>query len=878
MAQRHGHNGSNGANGGYNYAPMLPTAVATAAAAAAAAAARGFSWYHPGQTPATVGQRRVNPGIVNLTTTTNRPASPKSTSSAKRAAAYNSFQTLAAAPRPTAATAVPNPLAVSRMNPWNTNGSAGHSSSSAAAVVNPNTAVGHADHSRMAHEFRPPQYTTQAKQPVVTNAEQASSEIINPTTVANGVSVAEFMAVTVPRKKRKKDPYRYYPRITAYNDLEPLEVQEKRYNTYKREQRRSDLIDLHLDILEVASEYEEDMLMAMLSQKTLLQIDYMEIMRSIKKYKKLEQDKVYDHYRRMDMPEKLLEKDYREQPKNQRQFHFVSNHYKEKLRQIRLEILQKAQKRKQRQLKQSALPPPPITATQTVPAKVDYSIFRSYRSIYPQHDPSLHRLFFELTSAMGNAFRAMGLIILKAPTSSACSMTNQSRALTDAYYKQTLSSSTLGVKSTNQHRWHPPSTTAAAALPRHNELRAITCERCFQIHAVEGGYCAPSSVYFPTDEESFLNSFLKLKQHLEECHHISPTRRRYISGVYKDQDYSGTLNEGEFITHFCKVFNLFQGFNEGSRNTAQREVKEAMYDNNMTAIEGALKTTSMTFRAVLLEDTCELVDEDIVLDDPLCLIVLESLEAVHIHKKYSLPEQRQFFNHESVMDSEIELFALQCSCCRGRRKDGSYNEEAVVLLRDGHDCTMNVIDLFFNHIQNCLSGHRLLRLQALKFDRTGERYATFAASVGRHIASLAAWAQETQIAEASAAVSCDHELWRCLSIEEFRELFNSKNIMPVADILGPTSSGGGGPGSAVLDCVAFPRMGILHGRMEFPTQDDLKMTFKKRKFDLFDDSIERPVKTKFEGSKVKDFQALPVLDLSKAQKYTEASKVVILDE
>lgn len=866
MAQRHGQNGFNGANGGYNFAPMLPPAVA-AAAAAAAAAGRGFGWYHPGQTAAIAGQRRVNPGIGGVTTTTNEPTSPKSYNRARCAAPYNSFH--AGAHGPTAATAVPNPLAAAGMNHWNTNGS---------AAVNHNVAVGHADQSRMANEFCPPNYKTQILQPEATNGKQAVSETINPTKMtmaaANPVPVAWPKVLTIPRKKRKLDPYRQYPKLTAYNDLETFDIQEKRYNMYKRERRRADLIDLHLDILEVASEYEEDILMVMLANKTLLQIDYVEIMRNIKKYKKLEQTKVYDHYGLMEMPEELLENDYRDQPKNQRQFQLVSNHYKEKLRQLRAEVLQKALKRKHRQLKQSGLSAPMAMMTQTVPTKVDYLIFRSYRSIYPQHDPSLHRLFFELTSAMGNAFRAMGLVILKAQTSSTSGVTKQSRALTDAYYKQTLSSSTFGDLSTNHNRGNLPQTATIVA----NEVRAITCERCFQMHAVEGGFCAPSSVYFPTDEKSFLSSFLKLKKHLEQCHHISPTRRKYISGAYQDQDYAGTLNEGEFIAHFCQSFNLFQGFTEGSRSTSLREVKEAMYDNNMTAIEGALKTTSMTFRAVLQEDACDLVDEDIVLDDPLCLVVLESLEAVHIHKRYSLPEQRQIFNHDSVMDSEIELFALQCSCCRGRRKDGSYNEEAVVLLRDGHDCTMNVIDLFFNHIQNCLSGHRLLRLKALNFNRTDERYATFAASLGRHIASLAAWAQETQFVEATGTISCDHEVWRCLSMEEFRELFNSKNAMPVADILGPMTAGGKGPGSAVLDCVAFPKMGILHGRMEFPTLDDLKMTVNtKRRLDLFDDSIQRPVKSKLE-SKVQDFHALPVLDLSKAQKYSEASSVIVLDE
>jgi hypothetical protein len=298
-----------------------------------------------------------------------------------------------------------------------------------------------------------------------------------------------------------------------------------------------------------------------------------------------------------------------------------------------------------------------------------------------------------------------------------------------------------------------------------------------------------------------------------------------------------------------------------------------IYDDNVNAMEDALKTTTMSLRGGIGQDVCEIVDSDLVSDDPFCLFVLESMSLVRICKKYCLPEHRQVFDDESI--SEDEIFLLQCRCCGGRTKDGTFNPDATALLLDSKLCAVNVSTMIFSHFDKCLAGKQLQKYEMLKPAPVvgNVKFSNFGTNLHLRIVSIIVWIREIYQDSLRVNALPDQELWRSVHDEQIRTWFASGDGIPVSDLMGPRKAAGA-PGSAVLECWGFPKVGLLHGAVSTPTRNDLKMSRPNKRARLENAGLEanRPNANR-PGSKVMDVEILPSVALSKAQRYLQSGVV-----
>ena len=515
----------------------------------------------------------------------------------------------------------------------------------------------------------------------------------------------------------------------------------------------------------------------------------------------------------------------------------------------------------------------------TMAGLIRYDIGPSFVPLGPPQLPVLYRSFYNLKSEVGAVFQAIGLLVMNARDPYKVSpQTKPSYALTASYHDFKIHLT--------------PSQPEKTQKTCSKIVYALTCHACFLKGAVNNGRCCSSSVYFPDDAKSFQKHFYTLKLHLMSCPNVSASLKGYLFGTKRQlpnlvgetnrrlPGFRGTASEPAFLRQMCESYGLFEPNADPSRHRLETIVKERIYNDNVGAMEDALKTTSMTLRGVIGEGVCDVVDADIVNDDPFCLFVFECLEVIRIYRQRSLPEYRRLFNHKSVQDDDNELFMLQCQCCHGRRKDGSFNQEAVVLMNDGGQCSENLMRMIFDHFGTCFSSHRLQKLNILRIDPIAEheQFSHFAVSIHKHIVSLITWARGVQEASPTEPPSCDQELWKSISIEQFRELLNTWNTIPVSNLLGPKKPDGS-PGSAVLDCVGFPKIGILHGKIETPTVNDLKTTFRKRGPQPPELTSRRAINKRAArpSSKALDVEVLPAVLSPKAHKYLKDNTVVLLD-
>jgi hypothetical protein len=408
-------------------------------------------------------------------------------------------------------------------------------------------------------------------------------------------------------------------------------------------------------------------------------------------------------------------------------------------------------------------------------------------------------------------------------------------------------------------------------------LLALACRGCYQSREHAGKPFDKGAVHFPTSFPSFLSQFYQLKEHQLTCRNLAQNMKLIISGKSRHPEFSYQLSERIFIRQICESYKLFPADGPNLSYVVNEIIENVIYDDNMGTMEDALQTTSMTFRGVTGTGLCDIVDSDVVADDPFCLFAFESLELVRIYKRYSIPEHQHFFTQEPISEDETELFALQCRCCRGRRKDGSFNPDAVVVLRYCDDVkimkqvVLDIMTLVSVHLQTCLTGSQLQRMESLKVRANNDVFSSFAVSLRRHLVTILAWAHELRLAKPAEPPSADRELWRSLSMDEYEEMLRSGNTNAIIDVSGKPKANGS-PGSAVLECFAFPRIGLLHGEMGFPTRHDMKMSFRKRRRP--DDSND-PNDIKSRRSMVSDFTILPVVALSKTRECPEATATTV---
>lgn len=414
-------------------------------------------------------------------------------------------------------------------------------------------------------------------------------------------------------------------------------------------------------------------------------------------------------------------------------------------------------------------------------------------------------------------------------------------------------------------------------------LLALVCRGCYEERERTAMEFDTGAIHFPYDFQSFLSKFYELKAHQLHCRNLAANMKEIISGKDRHPEFSYELSETTFIRQMCDEYNLFPPDGPSLRAVVRVSNLDVVYDDITSAMEEALKTTSMTFRGVIGESLCDIVDDDIVADDPICLFALESMEIVRISKRYSMPDHRQFFTHESVSEDETELFALQCTCCRGRRKDGSFNPDAIVLLRYCDDVTImkqvifNIMTLVGVHLQTCLTGAKLQRMESLKARSKSDVFLTLATSLRRHLVTILAWARELEVEQPAEPPSRDQELWTSLPMEQYWELLRTDKEAAVVNVYEPPRSKGS-PGCAVFDCVAFPRMGQLHGELEFPTQDDLKISIRKRRSPSEPNGTPSAITSKVGGSKVSEVTILPMVELPDGKRHKDATTTTVLLE
>jgi hypothetical protein len=484
------------------------------------------------------------------------------------------------------------------------------------------------------------------------------------------------------------------------------------------------------------------------------------------------------------------------------------------------------------------------------PIKFDISI--GYTPLGPPNQPELFSLFNQLTSAMGYTFRNLALMVLKVRQGGPSSGTQSkvALALSHVYCEQMLAD------------W-PRDKVKRAECP--SVVYALVLRSAFYSDVIQS-----SSVCFPHSFSSLVESFYILRDRMVEMPDTHPVLKGYITGTISQPSFTGRLNELEYFHHMCQVYNLFpNGMTISHPKYSFPE--ESAYDETMNALEIARESRSMSFRSIVSTSVCDIVDDDIVADDPLCFLVFESLELVQVNRHYCLPDHRHLFEDTSVSQDEVDLFAVKCKRCYDLQ-ESQRDKSELVLLRNSKECNIGITKLVFLHLPNFLSGHRLYKFEMLRRQAKEDNFASFAKSLRRHVASIFRWTQKVlEVTKSSTEPTEDNELWKNLSMTQFRGLLESEGFIEVANIIEPGKSNGE-PGCAVKEYETFPKIGILHGKIEFPTRSDLKFNLKKRK------ALDSPEDKAMIGSKVKHLIELPPVDLGKAQQYLQSSSLVVIED
>jgi hypothetical protein len=352
--------------------------------------------------------------------------------------------------------------------------------------------------------------------------------------------------------------------------------------------------------------------------------------------------------------------------------------------------------------------------------------------------------------------------------------------------------------------------------------------------------------YFPTSIESLERDFFELLIHVTEC----------LSGGIVHLSEAKSIVDGSRvpISMFCRrvaaCLNLFhQNGPENPEETPLNEeetnsclnlfhqngtkypvetprIKEETYSELMDVMENAVQTSTMTLKGVVARDLCTVMELDAVLDDPVTLLICENFELVRLTKGHSPHGYKDIFSTQ-LLESQHDLFVLQCNCCHARKDDSSsLNPEALVLIRDSTESLREITRLIYGHwlpkITGCFKGSKRLKLQLhLPESTEQETLEKFANPLGEKCSLLIDWIRSVA-KERCVVPQRDTELWTGLRFEQIRKLIQEHGTIPSYNM--SMNAKGTGPGSSVLECEAFPKYGLLHGKIELPTATDSKFT------------------------------------------------------
>jgi len=450
----------------------------------------------------------------------------------------------------------------------------------------------------------------------------------------------------------------------------------------------------------------------------------------------------------------------------------------------------------------------------------------SIKGFKPQH-PQLTKMFFDLQSPEGHALFNLNLVTLRLRDKQ-CIMAPHPRSqlISNAYC--TYLSSRKSARGRN---------------PR--TLYALTCHGCF-----ESGSQCPQWIHFPSSSESLVLLIQYISKHLASCPRIDPVFRNHIMSRQWDPRYHSKISLKQYLSTFCTFHNIFME----ERKLPDLYTREDIHANNMECMEEALESTTMNVDGVIAPNLCDLVDINPIEDSPFILFLCEWFELAQLRK--DSPEYAHFSQQLSLTQDDSDIFVIRCNCCHGRKNnDGlsAFNPSAMAVVQDEEETTVDVTRVAFNHFKKCFKGHRRVVYNLSKPSNTSSSDSTFehfGQCLYRRIRALKKWLKNLQESRPKISPKQDNEIWVNLSTEQIRDVLDRDGRLPWSN-LEPCKKDEGVK-SAVLECVAFPRYGILHGNIGTPTLSDMKCRngrIKKRA---------RQAKKRSIGRKVKDLEYFPL--------------------
>lgn len=450
----------------------------------------------------------------------------------------------------------------------------------------------------------------------------------------------------------------------------------------------------------------------------------------------------------------------------------------------------------------------------------------SIKGFKPQH-PQLTKMFFDLQSPQGHALFNLNLVTLRLRDKQ-CTMAPHPRSqlISNAYCTY--------LSSKKPARGRNPKT-----------LYALTCHGCFESRTQ-----CPQWIHFPSSSESLIRLIQHISQHLASCPCIDPVFRNHIMSRQWDPRYHSKISLEQYISTFCTFHNIFME----ERKLPDLYTVEDIHDNNMECMEEALESTTMNVCGVIAPNLCDLVDIDPIEDSPFILFLFECFELARLQK--DSPEYAHFSQKHSLTQDDSGTFVIRCNCCHGRENNDGlsvFNPLAMAVVRDEEETTVDVTRVVFNHFKKCFKGHRRAVYNLFKPSNTCSSDITFehfGQCLYRRIRTLKKWLKNLQESRPKISLKQDNEIWVNLSTEQIRDVLDRDGKLPWSN-LEPCKKDDGVK-SAVLECVTFPRYGILHGNIGTPTLSDMKCRngrIKKRV---------RQAKKRSIGRKVKDLEYFPV--------------------
>mmetsp|Transcript_7493 Transcript_7493/g.10903 ORF Transcript_7493/g.10903 Transcript_7493/m.10903 type:complete len:727 (+) Transcript_7493:122-2302(+) len=407
----------------------------------------------------------------------------------------------------------------------------------------------------------------------------------------------------------------------------------------------------------------------------------------------------------------------------------------------------------------------------------------------------------------------------------------------------------------------------------HNpkQLYALTCNGCYV-----SGCERPQWVHFPSSCDSLVPIIRLMAYHLASCPYTDPRIRNQIMGREVDPRFSSKISLMQYLPPFCTMNKLFIE----NKKLPMLYSRQSIYDNNMVCMEEARECATMNLRGVLASEVCDLVDIDPIEDPPFILFICECFELARLGKH--APEYAYFSKKlSSTTNNESDLFVLRCNCCHGEGKNGNpstFDPTGIALLQNSEQSVADVTRLVFNHFKTCLKGHKRSVYNILKpSDPSGSNiiFQNFVKCLHMRLKALMGWVEE-MVEESNQNIDPrkDTELWVSLSTKQVRELWGINRHIPVSSLMTRTEDNG--LGSAILECDIFPKYGLLHETIDFPTLSDMKsQRFRKKK-------RSREAKKHFTGGKVEDLDYLPILsvppsfDVPKRRRIREKEKPLIV--